>query len=100
MKLERWCVISRSSPALQPPETDRVCLHGIVSGHTRCADGKEITTSLVVSRNGSRVVTKSGSEYELGVADPAYESLFPNARQRLFARLRSLAGVLANAYEI
>src|ERR1051325_6577137 len=100
MKLEKWCVISRSSPMMQPPETERFCLHGFVSGHPRCADGKEVTTSLVVSRNGNKVVTKSGSEYELGLVDSLYESEFPNARQRLFGRLRVLAPLTPCGCEI
>jgi len=88
MKLDRWCVISRTTLSLPPPEQERCCLHGSVSGHPRCLDGKQVTTSLVVSRSGNKVVTKSGSEYELGDADPDYEALYPNARQRLLAGLR------------
>ncbi|MFO1502118.1 MAG: hypothetical protein U1G07_27720 [Verrucomicrobiota bacterium] len=63
-------------------------MHGFVSGHPRCVDGKEVTTSLVVSRHGNKIVTKSGSEYELGKVDSFYESMFPNARDRILARLR------------
>ena len=100
MRIENWCVLLRTSPALEPPERERFCLHGAVFGHPRCADGKEITTSLVVHRNGDRIVTKSGSEYELGAVDPFYESLYPNARQRVFAGLRPLGRPLAVAYEI
>ncbi len=100
MRLDRWCVISRSSPTLQPPEIERLCLHGFVSGHPRCADGKEVTTSRVVSQSGNVVVTKSGSSYELGSVDPAYESIFPNARQRVFARLPSYGSSLTPVYEI
>ena len=100
MKLEKWCVLLRSSPTLEPPEQERFCLHGSVFGHPRCADGKEVTTSLVVSRNGDKVVTKSGSEYELGAVDPFYESLYPNARQRVFAGLRPVMQLRSVAYEI
>ena len=90
MQLDNWCVISRPWPALVAPEQDRFCLHGFVRGHPRCADGKEVTTSLVVSQHGEKVVTKSGSEYELGHVNSTYESLYPNARQRLLTRLGSL----------
>ena len=31
------------------------------------------------------VVTKSGSEYELGDANPNYEAAYPNAKERLLA---------------
>jgi hypothetical protein len=86
--------------SLQPPEHGRVCLHGFVIGHPRCQDGKEVTTSLVVSRHGNKVVTKSGSEYELGEVDPSYESLYPNARRRLLAYLRAEAALGQTVYEI
>ena len=32
-------------------------------------------------KNG-RFITQSGSEYELGEVDPAYEAAFPGAKQR------------------
>jgi hypothetical protein len=100
MKLEKWCVLLRTSPALQPPERERFCLHGSVFGHPRCADGKEVTTSLVISRNGDKVVTKSGSEYELGDVDPFYEFLYPHARDRLLSGLRPKEASTLTAYEI
>ena len=100
MKLENWCIISRAFPCLQAPEQERSCLHGFVSGHVRCSDGKEVTTSMVTSRNGDKVVTKSGSEYELGAVDAAYESLFPNARERLLTGLRPVLQVAAGVYDI
>ena len=45
-------------------------------------------------------VTKSGSAYELGPVDPVYESLYPNAHERLLAHLESLVPVLSSANEI
>ena len=74
-------------------------MHGFVSGHPCCADGKEVTTSCVVGRAGNKVVTKSGSEYELGTVDPAYESMFPGAPQRVLARLSRIPCFVAG-YEI
>lgn len=100
MKLEKWCVISRNLPALQPPEQERSCLHGFVTGHPRCHDGKEVTTSLVMGKNGNKIVTKSGSEYELGAADAFYEAEFPNARERLLARLRPSETAMSAVYDI
>jgi hypothetical protein len=99
MKLDQWCVLSRNLPALLAPEQERRCLHGRVSGHPRCCDGKEVTTSLLIGRHGNKVVTKSGSEYELGEADAAYEALYPQAKQRLLDALRP-ALVAAEVYEI
>jgi hypothetical protein len=60
---------------------------GQVAGHPRYPDGKEITTSLIAGRNGSRIVTKSGNEYELGAAHPTYEATYPDARKRLLTAL-------------
>jgi hypothetical protein len=100
MKLDKWCVVSRSFTAWQPPEQARCCLHGLVSGHPRCADGKPVTTSLMIGCHQNRIVTKSGSEYELGEVDAAYETLYPNAQPRLLATLRSLMRPSAPAYEI
>lgn len=100
MRIDHWCIIARSSPWLQPPEHERFCLHGVVRGHYRCADGKEVTTSTIVSRRGDRVVTKSGSEYELGPADPMYEALYPNARERMLANLHSYEPTEHLVYQI
>ena len=55
---------------------------------------------MVTSRNGDKVVTKSGSEYELGAVDAAYESLFPNARERLLTGLRPVLQLAAGVYDI
>jgi len=92
-RLENWCVVSRGWLGFEPPERERICLHGTVTGHPRCADGKEITTSMVVARNGHCVVTKSGNEYELGRVDAAFEMAFPEARRRLLDRLSVIVAV-------
>jgi hypothetical protein len=62
-------------------------LFGFVFGHPRHLDGKELLTSPVVRCHANRIVTRSGSEYELGSIDPAYERRYPDALNRLFARL-------------
>jgi hypothetical protein len=100
MRLEKWCVISRNSPSLQSPEQERGYLHGFVTGHPHCPDGKEVITSRIVSRKADHVVTKSGSEYELGEVDPFYGLLFPNARERLLAGLRNAQALPPKTYEI
>ena len=60
---------------------------GFVFGHPRHLDGKELLTSPVMRCSANRIVTRSGSEYELGSVDPAYERRYPDALKRLFARL-------------
>ncbi len=87
-KLHRWSLRSRSLGDWQSPEEVGACLFGIVSGHPRHIDGKEVVTTPLVRCEANRVVTRSGSEYELGSSDPAYERLFPGALQRLLARLQ------------
>jgi hypothetical protein len=96
MKLERWSIVSKIAPAFCPPEDSAFCLHGIVTGHPRYADGKEVRTSQVVHRRGKNIVTRSGHEYELGNANADYEMLFPNARERLLARLEACAAGAAS----
>ena len=87
VKLENWSIRSRPLGQLQPPEGAGTCLHGFVIGHPQHQDGKQVFTSLVAARHADRVLTRSGSEYELGETDPDYERLYPSARQRLLARL-------------
>ena len=50
-----------------------------------------ITTSRIVGKTSdNKVITKSGSVYELGVVLPDYEQHFPNARDRLLNTLPNL----------
>ena len=86
-KLEHWSLRSRPLGRVQPPEEDGVCLLGFVVGHPRHSDGKEVLTSPVMHYGANRIVTKSGSEYELGLVDPSYERCYPGSRQRLLTRL-------------
>ena len=87
MKLEKWSVVSNAGIALAPPEQGPQYLFGVVHGHPHHADGKQVRTSRLVYRKGGCVVTKSGSNYELGEAHPAYEAEYPDARRRLMAAL-------------
>lgn len=91
MKVERWCVVSRMDYGFQPPDVPGKCLQGLVMGHRLYADGKAITTSRVVHRKGDLVLTRSGSEYELGEPDPRYEAQYPNAKERLLESLEQCA---------
>ena len=87
MKLQNLSVRSRPWGQFQPPEQEGSCLYGLIVGHPLHRDGKEVLTSSIAARRADCVVTRSGSEYELGEIDPHYERLYPNARQRLLARL-------------
>jgi hypothetical protein len=83
MKLENWSVTCRWDQPYIAPEL-KTCLQGLVYGHPEFPDGETVTTSIIkeVTVEG-HIVTKSGSTYELGEVDPAYELAYPNARQRL-----------------
>lgn len=64
--LENWGVTTHPHyPASEP------CLHGVTRGHPRFRDGETITSSSPIRelRDG-RVVTKSGTVYQLGRPDP------------------------------
>lgn len=87
MKVEHWSLRSRPMGRIEPPEMPGVCLHGQVIGHPYHIDGKEVLTTAVLNFGLDTVITKSGSEYELGEVDPAYEKLFPGAEQRLLRAL-------------
>jgi hypothetical protein len=87
MMLRNWSLRSRPSGQLESPEQEGSCLYGLIIGHPLHRDGKEVLTSPVAARCANHIVTKSGSEYDLADPDPAYERLYPQARQRLFARL-------------
>jgi hypothetical protein len=81
--LENWAILKRLSP-YEAPELSRSVLVGTVTGHPRLPDGEVIETSPIVAIQETIVLTVSGSEYTLGEADPFYEAVFPNARERLF----------------
>jgi hypothetical protein len=87
MKIQQWSIISKSDWRFQSPDTGEGYLHGTIVGHPVIEDGKEITTSRIVGRSKDKILTKSGSEYELDGVDPEYEAAFPRAHERLMKRL-------------
>lgn len=87
MRLERWSLRSRPYGRWESPEEAGVCLFGHVMGHPLHQDGKEVLTTAVLHLGLDCIVTKSGSEYELGTVDPDYEQRYPRAEQRLVRAL-------------
>lgn len=81
--LKNWSVTTFEESVYLAPEQRCPRLHGEVYGHAMFPDGASITTSPMVSRRGDIVTTQSGSEYELGDVNPAYEAAYPNARERV-----------------
>ena len=52
-------------------------------------DGEYIHTTLVVKAiDDNTIETYSGTHYTLGVIDPEYEKLYPNAKVRMIKSLR------------
>lgn len=86
-RLESWSVTGGNNP-YTAPELRTLHLQGMVYGHPMFDEGHPVLTTPIVSVVDDRVVTKSGSIYELGEVDAAYEYQFPNARERLFFVLR------------
>jgi uncharacterized protein CbrC (UPF0167 family) len=66
--LHRWSVCSTGDP-FQAPELHPKRLAGL-----RCEDDREIVTSSIVSIDGRRVTTYSGSVYILEEIDPEFLS--------------------------
>ena len=87
-RLENWAIVG-SNP-YYPPECQSLCLKGDVYGHELHFDGKCIRTSTIEGIEGELVKTYSGSLYELGEVNPEYEALYPNAKERLFARIKEV----------
>lgn len=86
IKLENWSVITAADPYMAP-EMMSLHLQGNVFNDSRREDNTNVVTSKVIGQRNGRVVTNSGSEYELGGVDPNYELLFPNAKLRCFTSL-------------
>jgi len=79
--INNWSFKAPTSPYL-PPEMRAQVLVGDVARD----DGtiREVVTSRVVGvESPDVVVTFSGSKYQLGIVDPAYEALYPGAKERI-----------------
>jgi hypothetical protein len=87
MLLENWSIVNINDNPYDPSEMIIQALHGIVYGHYNFQDGSHITTSRIKAYKNGKIVTVSGSEYDLGEIDPEYEALYPNARDRLIKSL-------------
>lgn len=83
-RLERWSVFDDADP-YRAPEDQAKRLQGYVYGNPRFEEGEHVYTTAIVGIAGGLMVTRSGSRYELGEVDPAYEKLYPNAKERLLA---------------
>ena len=83
IRIEFWSVITTNANPYAAPELISPRLQGRVYGHPRIKDGEYVSTSTIIGVKNGLVLTRSGSEYQLGEVDPDYESAFPNAKERL-----------------
>lgn len=92
VQLKDWSFGTKEKDPYKAPEQLTPCLQGNVFGHPnkKHHDGKFISTSRIIGKRNSLVVTQSGTEYELLEVDPLYEQTYPNARERLFAALKEV----------
>lgn len=87
MKLENWAIVALPSDPYEAPELWRQSIYGDVYDNPRFDDGTRVTTSRIVGKRNGNVVTKSGSEYELGQVSAQYEEQYPDAFNRLMNSL-------------
>lgn len=82
-KLENW--YHTGALIVLAPEKGSGRLAGKVTGHPEFPDGEQIMTSTIVKiTEDNKLITQSGSIYELGEPAEWYESLFPKAKERFY----------------
>lgn len=94
-KLDEWCMHygvrgdwSKAPELWTPTDETTQHLNGRIYDDKRFfRDGERVTTSAIKGKRGGKVVTKSGTEYELLESAEEYEKEFPGARQRLMDSL-------------
>ena len=84
-RLENWSVVALIQNPYMAPEARGRALTGRVYDDPRFENGTTICTTALVGVSGQTVTTRSGSVYELGEVDPAYEVTYPDALNRLQA---------------
>ena len=89
MKLENWAIVMRETNPFKDPGQIKLQLTGNVYDHPRFDDGTNVITSSIETINeDDKIITYSGSEYELGKVCEDYEKQFPNAYERLIKVLK------------
>ena len=90
VKIDDWGIVGSDDPYLAP-ELRTFQLVGVVTVHrNESINGKHIRTSSIVGSDGKYVVTRSGTRYDIGIPATDYEEQFPNAKERLYARIEEL----------
>ena len=83
MRISDWVIVIAVHNPYAAPETRSRSLHGRVFGSPIFNDGDLITTSSIRGQRRGKVVTSSGSSYELGQPNLSYEEKFPGAKSCL-----------------
>jgi hypothetical protein len=84
--INHWFIAPDKSDPYIAPELRSSRLFGYVEGHPELQDGLPIITSTIVGVVNGKVVTRSGTSYELLDPDPGYEAEFPNAKARVLGQ--------------
>lgn len=82
--MEQW-YLSYDNGALADPKLHNLRLVGEVTGHPNHEDGKHVITSRIVKIEDNKIVTRTGTRYELGECAEFYAALYPNAKSDLLA---------------
>ena len=80
IKIDNWSTTDTIGP-YDAPELSRLRLHGMVFGHPRFPDGKEVRTSSIQNVNG-RVIKTRNSIYKLGRIDPGFRKFLKIERPK------------------
>lgn len=83
--LNNWALVAVDFSPYQAPEQHDKRLHGTVTGHPGFPDGAEVTTSRIIGVNPDGTVQTKSRAYTLGMVDPGYEAVYPDAHAKLLA---------------
>lgn len=80
MRIDNWGLLQLGSLFNPVAPTTNMCL---------CSDvvrvkGESLLSSVIVGKHNGKVITKSGSEYELGIVNEEYEAAFPRLRENTY----------------
>lgn len=72
-RLEKWAIKYYPNP-YAAPENQPIRLEGVVYGHPRKEDGKEVVTSPIekIDHDLRQVTTRTGTVYQLGKPEEGY----------------------------
>lgn len=69
VKINNWSTTRGGGSPYDAPELSELRLQGVVIGHPRGCDGRNVLTSPIVDIDGRVITTRSGTVYSLGRPD-------------------------------